>query len=210
MLIQVGSAETLLSDATRFAERAGAAGTRDARNLAAHNSRLGLVERASGSGRQSAGKRGGLHQGASRLRPPALMADGLRQQSVEGARRGPDATHNVTPRHYVAADRARIQAIFTNVVLSSLSRLPHWGDEFPPRTILRKGHIQLMASEELVMESVKSWFQDWSDACTYAGNALQTFPFCPCTTPTLRSPASPPSVSRSGGGTKSGRPRAQS
>jgi len=33
---------------------------------------------------------------------------------------------------------------------------------------MRMGSIQLMASEEHLMESVKSWFQDWSDACTYA------------------------------------------
>jgi hypothetical protein len=36
-----------------------------------------------------------------------------------------------------------------------------------------------MASEELVMESVKSWFQDWSDACTYARECAPDLSFLP-------------------------------
>ena len=47
ILIQVGSAETLLDDATRFAAVAGAADVRVTGNLAAHDSCMALMERSS-------------------------------------------------------------------------------------------------------------------------------------------------------------------
>ena len=62
VLIQVGSAETLLGDATRFAAAAGAADVAvDARNLAAHDPCVSGVERASGTGPPGAHAGRGVH-----------------------------------------------------------------------------------------------------------------------------------------------------
>ena len=61
-LIQVGSAETLLDDATRLRRRHGRGRRRgDARNLAAHDPRLAALERAARGRAQGAGAGRGVH-----------------------------------------------------------------------------------------------------------------------------------------------------
>ena len=61
MLIQVGSAETLLDDAVRFAARRAAPASPDVEDLAAHDPCLAAVERAARGRAQGAGAGRGVH-----------------------------------------------------------------------------------------------------------------------------------------------------